>query len=453
MTADIHRLQCVYKKDETTNFNPTENTMSKFFRIHSSNENVSVQDMFTLGCSTSRGTEAIGQFGSGCLMSALTWLRLFGISPIFFVNGEKITFSFKPRSMSDGEVSNEVFIHSGAKKGVPLSVSLEYGMKDWTDAGMALREWVSNVLDQGEDIRDDKVICLSNTARKTDAGVTVYVPINSDVMTYWSQISDNFLQFTDRGEEKIIHKRSLSPMKVYRRGVLIREFPQYSMFDYNMDFDISESRNGSSDSMIDRILSYMSMSATAHESERILQSAIDGVQCFETEWENWRSPISEIWTTTVKQRTEIFAPKNAGEGCLPGSVLVPHKWYEYIIALDPKKDGLVKSSAAMRDGFKILPPSQEMKDNLDKVWEMFELLDVLKGKKRPAIEQFESADGCEPSCYGLYDNDTVSIYKQNHGSLNVMLEEVCHHVSGKSDMTRGFQTFILKSMADMIESF
>ena len=40
-----------------------------------SQSNTNPEDLFTLGVSTSRGTDKIGQFGSGTLMGVLAWLR------------------------------------------------------------------------------------------------------------------------------------------------------------------------------------------------------------------------------------------------------------------------------------------------------------------------------------------------------------------------------------------
>ena len=429
-----------------------------FFKIHSSNENVNVTDMFTLGVSTSRGTEKIGQFGSGCLMAALTWLRLFGESPVFFVNGEKITFSFQPVPKADGEVFNQVYIHSGTKKGIPISVSLEYGEKDWNTAGMALREWISNVLDQGEDIREADIVGPAKSIRNSKTGVTVFVRMNGEVMKYWSQIGENFLHYSNRQDIKLLPKAQPSKMKVYRRGVLIRSFDDHSLFDYNLDFDVSENRNGSSDSMLSKIrntIAYNFESAMDDVIRRkILKAVVGSVTCFEADWESYIY-IGYSWDNTLEKIGGTYVPNNILPGVgKEGSYIVSPKWYDMIVARNEDLDGMKEISLAEQKGFTTIPATNQVMDNFNRCWEFLDMIGMIGDTVKPTVECFKTS-GATPGVLGMYTpaTRTISIWNDQRASMQTMLEEICHHVSGASDCTRDFQEFLFRSLTETIENF
>lgn len=431
-----------------------------FFKIHSSNENVNVTDMFTLGVSTSRGDDVkIGQFGSGCLMAALTWLRLFGESPVFFVNGEKITFSSKPVPKADGELFNQVYMHSGTKKGVPITISLEYGVKDWNDAGMALREWISNALDQGEDIRSEKSVGPANSVRNSKTGVTVFVKMNGEVVKYWSKIGENFLHYSERQDVKILSKPQIGPLKVYRRGVLIRSFDtEMSLYDYNLDFDITENRNGSSDSMLQHImdtLAYNYSSATEDKHRiKILDNVISGEQTIETVFDCWTS-IGRSWVKMLMAKGGTYVPVSGENIGKAGSYVVPEKWYEMIINLCPELDGMINVSMAEKRGYTTIAATQDVKDNFQRCWDFLDMLGLVNDSPKPKLECFKTDPGSIPSCLGFYTpaSGTISIWNDQRASLQTMLEEVCHHITGESDCTRGFQEFLFRSLTETIENF
>lgn len=135
------------------------------------------EDMFTLGVSTSRGKEnKIGQFGSGTLLGTLAWMRVYGTSPVFMINGKKVVFETKDVLKSDGEPFKQVLMCHSRKK-APLSVALEYGTLDWPTACLGLREWISNAIDGSAEGTDPKtLIVLTNKIEASDDEVAVFVP-------------------------------------------------------------------------------------------------------------------------------------------------------------------------------------------------------------------------------------------------------------------------------------
>lgn len=419
----------------------------KYLRIHSKNTNVSVTDMFTLGVSTARGTDKIGQFGSGCLMAVLTWLRLFGDSPRFFVNGEKVRFSFSDQPMANGDTFGQVYIHY--KKKTPLSVSLEYGIKDWTDSGMALREWISNALDQGETL---DCISMVDKIEPTTEGVTVYIPVNMEVLKYWKNIQNYFLQATDTQDVKFIRKGVLSKMRVYRRGVFIREFDELSWADYNLDFDISENRNGSSDSMIEKCYRHAGRYLSKEDAEWLFSKVLNEATSFERNWNCWYAILPSLYGPIIEGN--LYVPINAAkmnEDAIP----VPEKWYDMIVSINPELDGLAKLSKAGKAGLTILEPSQQAKSNMQKVYDIFDMLGLTNGKALPKLESFTTTNGQMPKALGMYcpRSQTISIWRDQEASLQTMIEEMAHHLSGKEDCTRQFQEFIFRGLTELMQAF
>ncbi|MBL4828270.1 MAG: hypothetical protein JKY66_11270 [Spongiibacteraceae bacterium] len=393
-------------------------------------------------------------------MSALTWMRLFGESPVFFVNGEKITFSSKPIPKADGEMFNQVYMHSGSKKGVPITISLEYGEKDWNSAGMAIREWISNALDQGEDIRDDSVVGPANSVRNSKSGVTVFVPMNGEVTKYWSKIGENFLHYSERQDMKLIHKPKIGPLKVYRRGVLIRSFDEDSLYDYNLDFDITENRNGSSDSMMSQIMDTLAYNYDSAVSDtnriKILDKVLIGERTIETLFDCWTS-IGQSWGNMLRTKGGTYIPVNAGEGLgKEGSYVVPEKWHEMIISLVPELDGMKMVTAVEKRGYTTIPATQIVKDNFQKCWDYLDLINMIpEGTLKPSVECFKTEGGKMPNCLAFYApaSGTISIWNDQRASLQSMLEEVSHHITGENDCTRAFQEFLFRSLTETIESF
>lgn len=422
-----------------------------YLRIHSKNTQVSITDMFTLGVSTSRGTEKIGQFGSGALMAVLLWLREYGCAPVFFVNGQKVRFTFKPEAKSDGGQFNRVY-QSDTKK-VPLTVAMEHGELDWKEPGMALREWISNAIDQGEDITSSECIDEVSKITPTESGVTCYVQMNGDVRKYWGKISEYFLHYSGQHTKKMIPKAEISPCRVYRRGVYIRTLDQESIFDYNLDFDIAESRNGSSDSMEADIFNHLGYDIDEDNSIRIMSYVMKNEKSLETKWESWRGRGRNTWKSALDGLEDKVIPNNTLPDVGSG-VRIPSKWYDFIVEHRRELDGLASTCELTREGMKILPPSEELIKDCDNAWAFFELIGMTNGKTKPEVNMFESVNGTTPKALGVYSPNvgTISIWKDCHKSLGTIVHEMAHHITGAKDHTSQFQEFGFDSIARFIEA-
>lgn len=427
--------------------------MASFLKI-SSRSKTNVVDMFTLGVSTSSGTDKIGQFGSGALMSTLLWLREFGDSPTFNVNGLKVTFEAEPEKKSDSTSFHRVYQQNGRAKRVALSVSMEYGQHDWKEPTMAMREWISNAIDQGADIT--KCIEVVHKIDLNPDEVAVFVPMTAMVRRYWENIGDYFLQFSGREQSKYILKNEIGLCRIYRRGVFIREMDFMSVFDYNLDFPIDESRNGSADSInqliMDHVVGYPRMDQ--HYYDDLLRHIRTNSDCIEVREQTWRTSCHDVWIPTLKKLVGIVKfgmphHKNEEEEIEP----IPMHWYQRFIKAVPELDGYVDRSKAYTDGYDIVGPEDGTRAIFNNLVETIKLLGLTNGKEEPKLEIFSTKDGQQPTRLGMYSKGTVSIYKENALSRRVILEELAHHYSGKTDCTREFQEYNFQLMSKMSEYF
>lgn len=422
-----------------------------FLAIRSTSRTNSV-DMFTLGVSTARGTDKIGQFGSGSLMGVLLWLRAFGESPVFMLNGSKVSFYARPERMSDGKAFSRVYM---VENGVttPLSVSLDYGIKDWTDPIMALREWISNAIDQGADLT--KSIDVVDAIDATESEVCVFVPFNGTCQKYWQDIHKYFLHFTGKEKVVVIEKDAISKCAVYRRGVLIRELDEQSIFDYNLDFDISESRNGSSDSMTYKISdvvmgSHFGKNLSEDQRKVVLRHVLNHANCIEIRLPSWREHLNDTWQSVISALPEGMRFSMPGISTENATAIDP-KWYKMIAALCPNRDGLLSFGQAAKDGHVIVPTPPETTKLVNFIWGVIKGLGLDNGKEMPKVEVFKTKDGKPTNSLGYYSNGVVSIWLDQCSSKQTILEELCHHASGESDCTRSFQEYLFRLTTELIE--
>jgi len=156
-------------------------------------------------------------------------------------------------------------------KKVDLGWVLDFGAIDWTELGMALREFVSNAIDRTlreesaqfeAAIREGRLAVrkVPDTEVRAKSGYTrVFVTTNAEIDRYLEELPKRFLHFSDRPgdvKQRLLPKadRNLTEMKtamVYREGVFVRELTEQqaaSLYDYNFltrEIQLDESRNSS----------------------------------------------------------------------------------------------------------------------------------------------------------------------------------------------------------------
>lgn len=400
----------------------------KYLKI-SSNSRTTVEDLFTLGVSTSRGDDGkIGQFGSGTLMGVLAWMRTFGKAPVFMVNGKQVKFEAKPVLKSDGNVFRQVLMN-----GKPLSVALEYGELDWKTPELGLREWICNAIDAGASLAD--CLTIVNGVKAEDDEIAVFVPYNEVAERYFANIDQYFLHFRKMESCKMVPKNGLSKCRIFRKGVFVRELSENSLFDYNLNFDINECRTGSSDSLLWDIRTHIAN--YCDHKEDIFKAILAGTDCLETNLDLTYHSLSDSWKPILAQsKAKLSMPGIHADG----ATCVAAGWYTKITKLVPELDGLIKTSSATLKGFEAHAVPEITQKNFDKVCGAIEAYNMANGLERPKLEVYSTKDGSQPGMLGYYDTTrkTVGIWLDNQTSLTTVVHELCHHYSKADDGTRAF---------------
>lgn len=362
-------------------------------------------DMFTLGVSTSRGDDTkIGQFGSGSLMASLLWLRQYKTSPVFILNGVRVEFSVREEKTQSGSTFNRVYQHVDGFVDSALSVCCEYGEVEWTEPHMALREFISNAIDQGEDINRCVSIVESIDVDDTEH-VCVYIPLNSYVRHYAKHIGQYFLHATYRQDLKTIQKDKPSACRVYRRGVFVKELPDMlTLFDYNIDIPVTESRNQSSDSYVKLIGEVLHGETEVEETYHsvILRAVIAGAECWEVShpcylYGQWRDFLKGLQNTKLVK----IGGKAVGSGHP-----VPTRWYEGFVAVCPELSGYDDKLAVELDIVVRAATDAELSEFQD-TWDCIQSLQPGQDAPLPTICVMSSSNGSQ-----LYTDAKFDAHRQ-----------------------------------------
>jgi hypothetical protein len=403
------------------------------------------EDMFTLGVSTSRGkVDKIGQFGSGSLMGVLAWMREFGDAPKFVINGKKVSFSSKPVLKSDGEVFHQVLMNR-----VPLSVALEYGELDWKTPELGLREWICNALDAGANLSDALQV-VNNMSTEANE-VAVFLPFTGIAKRYYQNIDTYFLHFRNLQDTEFIPKNAVSPCRIYRKGIFVRELQENSLFDYNLHFDINECRTGSSDSLMQTIEYAMLSTHNTNYMDSVFKAVLDSENCIEVKMSAYTS-VYGLWSSFLKDQTVKVGKSNLErEDVIP----VMDHWYKRIVDVAPHLDGLANISLASVRGLTEVSVPTTTQSVFNELCSMIEILDMTGGKNRPNLETFSMPQGQRPPALGYYDpnRQTVLIWNEAPNDMNTLTHELGHHYSGGQEWSKVFIDFGYELFARMIKAF
>lgn len=200
------------------------------------NDGVCDYRLFTLlGASTARGDKGkIGQFGSGAKHGALVLMRQ-NIPPIVMLGKDELTYY--TQDIPELKTKQLGVYFKGEKQ--LQSMVVDFGIMDWQNPHMALREYISNAIDAGgwEVTLVDEVIGVEGQTR-------VYVPLTPDIVEYYNNLSRYFLHAVGLEESPTIANLTEEKCRVYRKGVLVGALHQTSAYHYNLpDVPLDESRN------------------------------------------------------------------------------------------------------------------------------------------------------------------------------------------------------------------
>lgn len=411
------------------------------------NETVSPIECFTmLGLSTSRGTDKVGQYGSGFKHGVLTLLRN-NINPYIYLGDKELAFYTMPAQIP-GKQYNEVhYIFDGRKE--KLSYCLEFGELDWTSTEMAIREIISNAIDVG-----NYNISVEPNKEGREGYTRVYIPWSSEIQKYVSELKWRFLHLDNQQNNPLIKKSDNSPAKIYRRGVYVRQIDcKYtSLFDYNSDtLKIDECRNLNDWDATYAVRKIVEKSEVA--LTRIFEAFRDEQRCWEEELyhlegdnEVWQNTWKKVCGNAIPCGTEL-AEKIKKKGYTP--IICNYYWLENLRKNGIKTDVQVLTN--VEKNLELVDTRQDTVEAVRKYWKILQQLHMTNGKKIPKIANFSGQMNAGSNIYGFYEDGTVYISIDQPTDSNTILEELAHYVTGATDESRDFQEYAFKLAARAID--
>jgi hypothetical protein len=429
------------------------------------NDGVCPIEGFTiLGLSTARGNKnVIGQFGSGAKHGVLTCLRS-NINPIIYLGQNELKFSTQDAKMGDKNYKRVIYSFNGESK--ELSMALEFGALDWQSVEMGFREFISNALDSVELDASKIAVTLVNNHESCENKTRIYLPAVPEVIKFYGLLKDRFLHFRENyhKDDFILEKESDGPAKIFRQGVFVRESKRNALFDYNLPVEvkIDESRNMEEYT----ISSYVGMlySRASVENLKKIFRHLDKLTAFEKDLpyyslqpaslkdkENWRNAFYEVYGNQaviyIKEMRD-YANKASAKGYTP--VEVQGGWYEALLTTGVRTASMVTTKQIDKNKAAV-EPSLLLTSNVRKIWNKLEEAHLTNGKKEPKVMSFEKIMEGGEETGGFYKDGVIYILRGYENSVNTILEEIAHHITGASDCTRDFQDYAFRCAATFMD--
>ena len=408
------------------------------------NEGVCDIESFTLlGASSARGTDAIGQFGSGAKHAINLCLRE-GVPVVVFIGTERYEFTMRPRIVN-GKTFNQVYCNDTPKDWV-----VEFGALDWTGMELALREFISNAIDQ---VGWSKMVVTTETEAVGVEGQTrVYVGAHPDALKMFGRLDTYFLHASGRDKETFLPGIS-DVLRVYRRGVLVFEQKVgVCLGAYNFkDIKVSECRVAKASDVsweVGRLLldDMEFFQTVLKEYRRDLWEACDAWFLSGSEEEQLASFYKVFGEDAVLLQGDATHAAASGKkiidiGSSIGFHLASRVKVPVSSAFVPKYKELTQTVSA---------PSPKLMKKVKYLWRMIVRYKMHHGKACPLVWSYTRSMKGGALVRGFYDNGAIFIESDSE-DLQTILEELAHHASGAADGTRDFQEWILKFTCKMMK--
>lgn len=450
-----------------------------------------IEGYTVLGLSTTRDDDTpgtIGQFGSGSKHAINVCLRN-NLKVWVYCGKTRLEFGTEYEEVNDGLTTKEVWYvvyRKGNNDWKRTGWVLDFGVLDWCDTGMALRELISNAIDRT--LREPGGFAENHLGIKTvtekerrakDGTTRVYVELNEDVREYFGKLGKHFLHFSDNpktAKPGVYSKSGRCPTggegaAIYREGVYVRTLEGTSLYDYNFSTDelkIDECRN-SSDYHVKAAIARKLGNADAATLASIFRAGMRGEQTIETELDQdyvfghyGSTPTEtqkETWTRawdaaagsdTVLCDDEFSRQYVAKKGHKPR--IIPNKWARSLKKIGVKKaDDIL--NADEKAGRTILDATPDAQAAIDWAWELFEVTELVGGKEKPPVHCFQEITKAGASNSGFYKDGECFIHidiandGQNKELKKTALEEVAHYITGATDNSVDFQNFFIDFIA------
>lgn len=480
------------------------------------NPGVAPRQAFTLlGASTKDTTNKtqIGRFGTGNKMGIATLLRN-KLSPIVFAGMLKMEFSTASEKMATASSEKEFNVvcvsYSGRDTNnktknnkEKLGFVVEHGQSDWTDVGLALREFVSNALDRAYEEDELKFvynyhkdhgeegmslafrefqrnaksyenvtveIVEDNQVRAKTGFTRIFIPLCADVLNFYNNLGKWFLHFSEPAliNSTLLPKgdRSLTGRTaavIYRRGVRVREFESDntpSLFDYNLEcLNLDESRNVD-DWYVKHEAKIALNKASSSDIIKFLVSLREGEKFWEhefdcssptQEWINAHLTLGENGVYVERGREDQIQRLQA-KGFEP--IAVSHGVLLLLRMCEFKTADKILNQNELA-GMDVYEATQSAIEVVDFVWNKISDLGLTNNKARPDVKVFSKImiENCQ--ILGLYQDGVVLFNKdiapdEKYTSIQLLqtaIEKIAHHITGATDNSRDFQDFAFRLCA------
>jgi hypothetical protein len=408
-----------------------------------------------MGDSTARGTDQIGQFGSGAKHAILVLLR-HKIQFRIFAGLREIPVNIVEETHGDRKIP-VVYIDN-----LPTSMSLEFGAIDWTEPSMALRELICNALDQGSLIGD--AVQFTTQELIPTAGITqvqIEANIGGPVWAAASELDKMFLHYKSLENTSILPKEKTSPLKFYRKGVFVSESPIETLFDYNDTagaVKIDESRQFSGFNLSAMMVSCVNQADYPQQDQWI--NKIHGEVLSEYKQSPYEFSISyysfhygDYARSKAKEiAAELYDCKAiSNEAYIEASksglrpLLAKYEVFDSLFGCDLEQaKSILQSKERTVTKCELRYAWQQL---FDMAWTALENKNLTNGKAYPTLQGFQHTG--KDLLLGYVESDIIYL-NNDQASIATAIEEIIHYCYGVNDFTREFQEISMKMLSAFI---
>lgn len=424
-----------------------------------------IQGIDLLGASTARGTEKIGQFGTG-LKHGFTLLLRIGWKAFAYFGDNKIEFFSKDEKVGDKVFSRVYYSVNGDKEHAhKLSWCTDFGAIDWTTPEMALREFVSNAIDQ-----NGGNACLLNIVDKPEGKsdkTRIFVEYNATVRKYYAEIEKHFLHFADNHdiEQKFFPNEEPTGPSIYRKGVFVKtENPKLhggeapALFNYNLsDIAIDECRNLNNNTVTARIGRLICENKELFVG--VFKAIVNGKDSWEyakvTGWQLrfpydkratilgwWKEAFGDLRVTSNDNLMDYAEKK----GILCAKM--KESWAE--VLHDCGVEGMKDVSPVIEAGMVEVPVTDDLTNNVNRIWATVLRLGLNNGKKKPKVKMYQKLQDGQSDLNGMCKNGIIYIHENSVNNFRTILHEIGHYITGAQDCSHDFAQFAYHIAAELI---
>jgi len=473
-----------------------------------------IEILSTLGTSTSRGFDnLIGLFGSGAINSIALFSRIkmsyrltehtpsnknvtknqYGdIDPRLLdyvkicLGKDVYTFEIKGKYIKDGSGydywQEKIYMKKQNGCTYDLNIDSKFGELDWDNVCMGVREFISNACDGSQmyngtynNVKIETVPTQGRMARAKDGFIRVYIPLISDIEEYAiNELYKNFrcLLSTFNKNDTLILNRNDKKTYIYRKGVKVGEFSKPSLFHYNInDIKVNESRTIDSYTANDNAAEALRASSIENISMFIREVVINkNEDLFESNFSSYNINPRNSYDENIKNNWKNACENVFGDAVVTSSVLLAEMCKDRghnVILIDDNfenvfTDNYVKTPTSVLnvdeiEGKQISPCNDNVKCTIDKICNVIESNDMDNNKGRPNIKLYRQVTDEKGATLGYYRDNTVYIREDISNDLGDMLTQTCieelsHHYSGATDISRDLQTYAFRLISKLIRT-